>query len=228
MPDNVKLPIAGKMNKKTVFAVGAVVLGVSGYLIFRNYQQKNAAPAGTAGYGYGAYAYGYGAYGYGGYGYGGFFPGGAGFPGYYGYGSGQTGTQITTNQQWSQAVIPALQTAGYSQHTASVAIGRYLQGKSLSGEQVTTVNAAIGLEGLPPVAAASGYPPKYHTTPTSHTVGGTGGGKTHTIRARGDQDLYEIAKANGISEDELIHLNPNLKKYQGTKRKIPKGTRVKV
>jgi hypothetical protein len=41
-------------------------------------------------------------------------------------------------------------------------------------------------------------------------------------------DLYYIAKKLGISEAELIKLNPSLKKYEGTGKAVPSGTKIKV
>lgn len=50
------------------------------------------------------------------------------------------------------------------------------------------------------------------------TVGGKGA----------TRDLYQIAKDNGITEAELIRLNPQLKKYEGSKKPLPKRTKIIV
>jgi hypothetical protein len=41
-------------------------------------------------------------------------------------------------------------------------------------------------------------------------------------------DLQELAKSYGITEAELIKLNPGLKRYEGSKKPIPTRTRIKV
>jgi hypothetical protein len=59
--------------------------------------------------------------------------------------------------------------------------------------------------------------------------GGTGaGGGTHTITANGKLDLYYTAKNNGITEGKLVRLNPQLSHLVGSKKPIPRGTKVKV
>ncbi len=66
------------------------------------------------------------------------------------------------------------------------------------------------------------------------TGGGTGGNpldKLHqaTVGGKGaTRDLYQIAKDNGITEAELIRLNPQLKKYEGSKKPIPKRQKIIV
>src|SRR5215472_7455018 len=59
--------------------------------------------------------------------------------------------------------------------------------------------------------------------------GGTGaGGGTHTVTSNGKLDLYYFAKVHGITEGKLIRLNPQLSHLVGSKKPIPRGTRVKV
>jgi len=78
----------------------------------------------------------------------------------------------------------------------------------------------------PPVSGGGGS--------TGGTGGGTGGGGTgagagtHTITANGKLDLYYTAKLNHITEGKLVRLNPKLSYLVGSKKPIPKGTRVKV
>lgn len=55
---------------------------------------------------------------------------------------------------------------------------------------------------------------KLHQT----TVGGKGA----------TRDLYQIARDNGITEAELVKLNPQLKRYVGTKKPIPKRQKIIV
>lgn len=64
-------------------------------------------------------------------------------------------------------------------------------------------------------------PPVHKPTPTRYqqiTVGGP----------NGTRDLYQIAKAYGLTEAQLIQLNPQLKKYEGTKKPIPKRQKITV
>ena len=69
---------------------------------------------------------------------------------------------------------------------------------------------------------------------TGGTGGGTGGGGTgsgggtHTVTANGKLDLYFTAKQNGITEGKLVRLNPKLSYLVGSKKPIPRGTKVKV
>jgi PASTA domain len=178
--------------------------GIAAYEIYKYRKNKQAASAATTaaasaatGYGYGSQAYGYGAsgYGYGGagggpwgttYGYG----ASGGFPaGYYGYGvptppsdgGGGSGggsppsVASTTNAQWDQAAITQLSQDGYDPTTVAGALGAYLNGREVNSSQVNIVDAAIGIEGYPPVEGANGYPPAIKTGGT--TGGGTGGGQ---------------------------------------------------
>src|SRR6185312_9874648 len=72
-----------------------------------------------------------------------------------------------------------------------------------------------GVIGTTGDGGGTGTPP-----PAAGVHWATVGGKGAT------RDLYQIARDNGISEAELIRLNPQLKKYVGTKRPLPKRTRI--
>ena len=192
------------INRRFV-TVGLVVGGgaVVAYSVYKYEKNKQAAQtaatesaAAASGYGYGS-AYGYGtsagAFGYGGvtYGYG----ASGGFPaGYYGYGvpsppgGGVASPPVaaTTNAQWDQAAIQQMTGDGWDAQTVAGALGAYLNGRELSAAQVNVVDAAIGIEGYPPVAASSGYPPAIKTggTPGGGSGGGQGG-KVHVPNVRG-------------------------------------------
>lgn|SRR6185437_8744234 len=61
--------------------------------------------------------------------------------------------------------------------------------------------------------------------------GGPMAGGTKTISVGGPhatKDLYYLAKQYGISEAQLLKLNPQLKKYEGSKKPIPVKTKIKV
>jgi hypothetical protein len=254
MPDKIKLPLIGAQPRGAVLAGGAAVVVVGGYLAYKHFVKPKTTTGSTYGYGtggYGTYGYGqygygtpYGSYGYGAYGYG-QYSGAGGFGGggyqsypYYGYGTGTgtTTTAITTNAEWSRAVLKQLRHSGFSEMVMFMALGRYLEGLSLNNEQQHVIEAAIAVEGDPPVPGANGYPPKVkiaprtgHKPPRKQGGGGTGPPvATHYITANGHEDLYQIAHANGITEAKLVALNLNLSKYVGTGKPIPAGTRVKV
>jgi len=77
-----------------------------------------------------------------------------------------------------------------------------------------------------------GPPPSPAPVPTGGT-GGTQGGQgskpgTHTNTAPGTLDLYYLATLNGITESVLLKLNPNLRHLLGSKKPVPRGTKVKV
>lgn len=205
MASTVKVPLIGQANKGTVIGVTIGGFAVAGFLIYR--QQKKAkaaaanaqatqAAAAASGYGYGAGAYGYGAgaypqgfYGYGDqgqyYGYGasgGFYP-----QGYYGYGVTQPPGVLpnTTNAQWAQAAITQLGQEGYNEQTVSGALGAYELGQPVNQQQVGIIDAAIAVEGYPPVPGASGYPPNIRNSGTPG--GGQGGGTVHVPFVTGER-----------------------------------------
>jgi hypothetical protein len=254
MPD-VKVPVLGNVPKKglVVGVLGAAVVG--GYLVLRHKSSAAAAPAATSdgaggAYGYGSYGYGDGAnitpypfgeqYGYGAYGYGDYNP----YTGQYlGGGTGTTpgtgtggvspppvDTAPTTNPQWVAQTVPLLKAAGYTTAASIAALARYTQGHSVTSNQRLIVEAAIALNNYPPVSGKNNKPPGIVSgKPVGQGGGGGNGPKpTHYIHANGHEDLYQIAHHNGISEALLVSYNLNLSRYVGSKKNIPKGTRVKV
>jgi hypothetical protein len=79
----------------------------------------------------------------------------------------------------------------------------------------------------------------------TETTTGTGGGSTTPsgggsttpssttkwVTANGKEDIYQIAKKNGLTESKFLSLNKtqkNLQKYVGTGKPLPKGWRVRV
>lgn len=163
----------GKAIPRTPFLFGLVgAAGVTGYILWRKHAQGGSAVPSAAGYGYGT-GYGYGA----GYGYGlGIAQYGYGLSGGFGYGFGYGGispgvgvsvppvaTAPASNSLWASAAESALSADGFNPATVAAALGKYLTGGTLTSDQTTIVQAAIGVEGYPPVAGADGYPPKLHT-----------------------------------------------------------------
>lgn len=180
------------------WAVYGGVIGGGGGLIYAYVHEKNkskaaAAAAATSGtgsayaYGYGSYAYGSRAYGYGSnYGYGAYGyasgTGDAGIGTNYGYGYYNAGQpqeyspQATTNAQWSAAAVSALTAQGYTGTQVLGALGPYLAGQPISASQASVVQAAIAVEGYPPVPGQNGDPPGIKTA-----IGGGGTGQTSNV-----------------------------------------------
>jgi LysM repeat protein len=152
-------------------------------------------------------------------------------------GGGATGTGTTTttasvtNSQWEQEAISDLEAGGVAQsvvNDAESGLPRYLAKLKLSSGQATAVQMAVGLAGPPPeggpfsiipsAPAPIPFPPK---KPVSKTV-----------TANGKQTLDEIARANKISEADLLSLNAGnesiIKRYWGTGKPVPKGSKWKV
>jgi len=201
MPDTVHLPLLGNVSKPAVIMGTVAAVGVTGYLLYRHNQQSKAAAASMAG-GYGSYAYGYGTQ-----------P-----SGYYGYGSefaygGPYGGGLTPYPVASEYGYGAYGYGYYNPYT-----GQWL---GPGGQQ-------------PPITGGGGTGSGSGGSGSGGSGGGTGGGgtggggATHTITANGKLDLYYTAKMNGITEGKLIRLNPQLAHLVGSKKPIPRGTKVKV
>jgi hypothetical protein len=232
------LPVVGNVPKGWVWAVGLGSVAVGGYVYLR---RRNAAAA-TAGPGTTDTS-------------GDTADAGAGYPdpnaidpatgmtyaeeqalsggGYYGTGgaggvtdgSGLPGPgAFSTNAEWAQYAEQQL-SGTVAATSLSAALGKYLTGGAVTGDQASLIDQAIAVAGYPPVGGPGGYPPAIKDQPDGG--GGTGGGARY-ITATGTQDLNRTAAANHISENKLISLNPGLKHLEGTGRPIPKGTRVRV
>lgn len=254
----VKTPF-GTIPKAGVYVVA---LAGGGALVYAYVKKKNAAKTpqatqaglgtGTGQYGYGSSTYGYGAYGYGAYtyqpyGYG-FGPNGLGeYPGgsYFGYGYYGAGVpvevpqQASTNAQWSQAVVSALTAQGYTGQTVLGALGPYLTGRPVNSSQEQIIQAAIAVEGYPPIPGASGNPPGINTGGSGGGGGGQGGGGDE------DTDKITIPQLAGMSAGEAHNVlvsiglrptapaaqKPNMK-VSGTNPKagsqVKKGTKVTI
>lgn len=180
MPNDVNVPIVGKMPRGAALAGGLAVVAVGGYLIYKHFTKTTTTPTPTGAMGYG-YSYGYGSalgYGYGSqYGeYG--FGGGGSYPyGPYGYGGGGGNPPpITTNAQWGQAAEAAMGSSGNDNIAAAIA--KYLAGQPVTQDQELIVQEAIAVVGNPPQAGPAGYPPKIHVT---KGPGGGGGNAQNPV-----------------------------------------------
>ena len=230
MPDVVKLPGGHGLDKKQAIALGAGLLLVAGYVILkrRSISASNTADTSTestdgtdtgsndgiySGDNSGLYPYGDST---------------AVGSGYYDPYSGQyigTGvgapgpvvTQVSTNAAWAQASIAYLTQLGYNPVSVATALGRYLSGKVLTPDQEGIVQAARAAEGEPP-----------QPVPPPHVDPHPGHKPAHTVTANGHQTLWQIAHANGDTENQVVILNPHLGVYVGTKKPVRKGTKVKV
>lgn len=126
--------------------------------------------------------------------------------GFYGYGTefaygGSTGGGITPYPIGSEYGYGSFGYGYYNPYT-----GQYLGGSSSTPPGPTPTPTPT------PVPVPSPHP----------------GGNTHTVTANGKTDLYFTAKHNGITEGKLVRLNPHLSYLVGSKKPIPRGTRVKV
>jgi hypothetical protein len=124
-----------------------------------------------------------------------------------------------------------LQADGYDSATISGALGAYLNGQQVDSSQVNIVDAAIGVEGYPPVAGASGYPPAIKTggTPGGGGGGGQGGGGTITVpNVVGQRANAAIAKlkAVGLKYHSLTGARTPTKTYTVASQSPTAGQKV--
>lgn len=81
-----------------------------------------------------------------------------------------TGTGgFTTNSQWAQAAESYMGSNGND--AIAAALGKYLTGQPVTGDQAQIIEEAIAAEGNPPVNGPNGMPPSFKTIPGG---GGTG------------------------------------------------------
>lgn len=163
-----------------------------------------------------------------GYGAGGYY-GGSGGGGYYGGGgSGSGGQQYSSNAQWAQAAESYLSgQMGENPTQVGAAIGHYITGQPLDPAQVSLVEQAIAFTGQPPVAGPGGNPPGYVTAPQPKPKPPVKG-PTRTVTADGHQTLQQVAVANHVTEADVALWNKPLDRYIGTRKPLPRGTKVKV
>lgn len=139
-PD-VKLPAVGKVDRKWVLAGGAAVAGIVVFAYWRNSQIPEEVPGEGDQYAAGddytpdAYI-------------------GATQPGGETYDPNDGETNIpTTNAEWSQRVIDALESVGYDRAKAAQTVGKYLSGQPLDTAEKLIIQVAIAMLGNPPAGA---------------------------------------------------------------------------
>lgn len=105
------------------------------------------------------------------------FPTGSG-----GGGGGGSGTDvIATNDQWVQKVLAYWQDHDLGDPTKmSAALGKYLAGSKVTSDELSLIQQAQAIAGIPPKEGPNGYPPHINTSndPTPPSGGG-GNPKTY-------------------------------------------------
>lgn len=163
MADDVKVPKLGKMNKKVVIPI---VVGAAAFIGWRYYQASKVPTDTTVDPGMedpGTIP-----------GVSGAVPADNSFGGDTG-GTGGSTSQITTNAQWSDAVIGKLGNDRWTSSDIATALGNYLTSQPLSDDQQAIVRAAIGVAGYPPVGTFSVIPggnTTLNVAPSGVTVSG--------------------------------------------------------
>lgn len=102
-------------------------------------------------------------------------------PSYYSTVNTSTNTVPTTNAQWAQEALTQLTAQGYDGISVSGALGAYLLNANLSDAQYQIVQAAIALEGYPPVPV-----PSPHQAPPA--------GQTNTSPAVPDSNRSQLSE----------------------------------
>jgi len=243
---DIKIPGVGPVDKKKVLIIGgatAVIVGIA-YMRRKTVAAQTATDTSTAdatdsgttadsseygdGYDAGSQDYGGGGYDVGGNGdvYSSGNYDAAGYPlgsqADLAWEAQQTGTSVgtttpTTNAMW---VEDAEQQLGNTT-TVSTALAKVLGGLPVTSAQKSLFLEAVGIVGNPP----QGYPPiKMTDTPSQPKPPA----KKREITATGNEDISQIAKKYGISYATILAYNTKLKRYFGTGKKIPKGTKVTV
>lgn len=81
-----------------------------------------------------------------------------------------TQSGFTSNDQWSQAVVQYMTSStGADPAVVGAALGRYLAGEPVSGNDKALVLQAVAFEGHPPVPGANGFPPSIRDAPAVPT-----------------------------------------------------------
>jgi hypothetical protein len=211
---DVKVPGVGNVDRKWVFAGLAASAGIVVYAYWRRSQAPAESPVEGDQYATGdeytpdAYI-------------------GATSPGGETYDPNDIETNIpTTNAEWSQRVIDALESVGYDRMKAATTVGKYLGGQPLDATEKLIMQVALAMLGNPPAGALPIISAPAGTTPPPNTGGtGTGSGTGTADVPRGDrvnvtQSLESYARhfSKSTSADsveatkrQILTLNPWLK-----------------
>jgi hypothetical protein len=138
---DVKLPGVGNVDRKWVLAGGAAVAGIVVFAYWRNSRLPTDPAVEGDQYATGdnytpdAYV-------------------GAVQPGGETYDPNDGTTNVpTTNAEWSQLVIDALESVGYDRAKAAQTVGKYLAGQPLDTSEKLIIQVAIAMLGNPPAGA---------------------------------------------------------------------------
>lgn len=140
------VPKVGRVKKQTLYIVGG---GVAAFVLWRYWSASRSAAADTAATDTTATdstgSYGIdGTSGAGGY----YDPNGGGIGG-----STTVGDVMTTDAQWYNAALLALEDAGYDTGAAALALGKYLRTEPLTSAEQDMVKIALAAAGNPPSGA---------------------------------------------------------------------------
>jgi hypothetical protein len=233
MDGSIKTPI-GTISKKTALWAG-VGTGVLALLVWYRKRQNTSAAADTTGEINPATGYVYGSaedasaleaqanYQY---------PSGSAGGG----GGSSITTGFTSNSQWAQAVVQYMTDNSTVTDPSQLqeALGKYLTGAAVTDTQKNLIEQAIAVQGYPPVAGTTGYPPAINQNPTSSTPGettskpGTVSGLHVTNAATGEIDLAWTA-VQGATRYEVYRIGTaGAAKGQGSERVVSYDTSVKI
>ena len=160
------------------------------------------------------------------------FPGldGPGVPGQTGNSSGQFGDPdvIDTVAEWTAAVTPKLEAAGFDPQMIALTIGKWIAGETLTDPEKQLVQAAIAMAGMPPggpypiKTALPGNPPPPPppgndpppAQPALPPVGTTVGAPGPDVNVyTWTSNLNAQYPGLGLDLDRLRFLNPGMDKY---------------
>lgn len=203
MPDDLKIPGIGQVDKKYVIAGVVVAVGVGVIVYMRSRNAANAAAttaqsSGSAdtttdpsidpntGIPYaeesgGAYS------GYGGYGDSGGYGSYGGYPGTY----NPNPNQITTNSDWVQAAIGIVPG---DTNAVTAALSAVLGGLTVTHAQKNLFLEAVGLLGQPP----QGYPTPIHVSDTGGHPGPSGDVKVPATKGKSAGEAHDLIVAVGL------------------------------
>lgn len=142
MSEEIDVPTVGRVKRQYVIAAG---VGVAGFVLWRYWQASQAASAapapepesaGTIGADIGSGAGGYDN------------PNGAGISG-----TTTVGDVVSTDQQWYQVALLALEDAGYDTGAAALALGKYLRSEPTTAKEQDMIKIALAAAGPPPSGA---------------------------------------------------------------------------
>lgn len=196
MADTVTIPGVGPTSKQTAVAAGAAVVAIIGYVLYKRHQAASVTAVGNVNDLVGATSY-TGA------------PNQAGATGDSSVNGGTLAqTNISTNAQWSQAVIAFLASNGnFDPGALATALGKYLNRdpNGLTDAEVAMVQAARAAFGDPPTGGPFAI---IHAAPT-------GGGDGNGYEGDPTQQKPPIPGANPHvwqtqAGDTLLNLVPRL------------------